>query len=134
VFRKHLGAFALAVLCVLPLAASAQTVPAPGVGAPPAAQQQSHHRHHHRSPYLRAMRGLNLSDAQKQQIAGILKNSRTASKATDPQTRRANMQAVRRQIEGVLTPDQRTQLQTKLAQAHKHFAQPNGQAPQARPQ
>lgn len=71
-FRNHLGAFALAVLCVLPLAASAQTAPAPGVGAPPQAQQQPHHRRH-RSPYLRAMRGLNLNDAQKQQIAGILK-------------------------------------------------------------
>ena len=132
-FRNHLGAFALAVLCVLPLAASAQTAPAPGVGAPPQAQQQPHHRRH-RNPYLRAMRGLNLNDAQKQQIAGILKSSRAANKGVDPQTRRANMQAMRRQIEGVLTPDQRTQLHAKVAQARRHLAQPNGQAPQAPPQ
>jgi len=138
VFRNHLGAFALAAVCVLPLAASAQTAPNPGVAAPPAAAhpgpQQGHHRHHRRSPYLSAMRGLQLSDAQKQQIAGILKNSRTANKGIDQKTRRANMQAMRQQIEGVLTPDQRTQLHAKIAQAQRHFAHPNGQPPQPRPQ
>lgn len=118
-FRNHLGAFALAALCALPLAASAQTAPNPGIGAPPAAQPGAQHRAHRGSPYLRAMRGLHLSDAQRQQIAGI---------------QRADMQAMRRQIEGILTPDQRTQLHAKVAQAHRHFAQPNGQARQAPPQ
>ena len=132
--RHHLGAFALAAICALPLAASAQTAPNPGIAAPPAAQPGTHHRRHHRSPYMRAMRGLHLSDAQRQQIAGIVKSSRAASKGADPQTRRANMQATRKQIEGVLTPDQRTQLHAKVAQARRHFAQPNGQAPQAPPQ
>jgi len=143
VFRNHLGAFALAAVCALPLAASAQTAPNPGVAAPPHAAQPhaaqpgargAQHRRHHRNPYMHAMRGLKLSDAQRQQIAGILKNSRTATKGTDPKTRRANMQALRQQIEGVLTPDQRTQLHAKVAQARRHFAQPNGQTPPARPQ
>jgi Spy/CpxP family protein refolding chaperone len=137
VFRNQLGALALAAAFMLPLAATAQTVPPPGAAAPPAAQQgqqRPNHRRHRRSPYLHAMRGLHLSDAQRQQIAGILKSSRAASKGADAQTRRANMQAMRRQIDGILTPDQRTQLQAKVAQARRHFAQPNGPARQAPPQ
>lgn len=133
-FRIHLGAFALAAVCALPLAASAQTAPNSGLAGPPAAQPGMHHRRHHRNPYLHAMRGLHLSDAQRQQIAGILKSSRAAGKGADRQTRRANMEAMRKQIDGVLTPDQRTQLHAKVAQARRRFAQPNGQPPQARPQ
>ena len=133
-FRNQLGALALVAAFVLPLAASAQTAPQPGVAAPHAAQQRPHHRGHRRSPYLHAMRGLHLNAAQRQQIAGILKSSRAANKGVDPQTRRANMQAMRRQIDGVLTPDQRTQLQAKVAQARRHFTQPNRPAPQAPPQ
>jgi Spy/CpxP family protein refolding chaperone len=71
------------------------------------------HRHHHGNP---AMRGLNLSDAQKTQIAGIMKGSRDAQ---------------RRQIEGVLTPDQRTQMRANLARERSHSGKPNGPRPQA---
>lgn len=124
-FRFHLGAVALAAVCALPLAAAAQSAPQPGIAAPPAfqqqpsaTQQQPHHRHR-RSPYLRAMRSLNLSDAQRRQIAGILKSSRAAAKGADPQTRRADIAAMRRQIDGVLTPDQRTQLRANLAGARR---------------
>ena len=56
------------------------------------------------------MRGLNLSDAQRQQIAGIMKNARARNQDADPQTRRANALALRTQIEGVLTDAQRTEL------------------------
>jgi len=84
VFRHHIGAFALAAICALPLAASAQTAPNPGIAAPPAAQPGTPHRRPHRNPYVRAMRGLHLSDSQRQQIAGILKSSRAASKGADP--------------------------------------------------
>jgi Spy/CpxP family protein refolding chaperone len=122
VFRHHLGALALVAAFAFPLAASAQTAPAPGVmpspGAPPQTQTAPHHRHH-RNRYMQAMRGLGLSDAQKQQISSIVKNARAANaanKTTDPQTRRANMQALRQQIEVVLTPDQRNQLHAKLSQ------------------
>lgn len=109
-FRLHLGALALAAVCVLPLAASAQTAPAPGTFAPPrAAQQQGPH---HRGPSLRMMRGLNLSDAQRRQIDGILQNSR-------------------RQIDAVLTPDQRAQLRARLSQARQRRAQPGAPVPQA---
>lgn len=122
-FRFHLGAVALAAVCALPLAAAAQSAPQPGIAAPPAVGQQApatqqQHRHR-RSPYLRAIRNLNLSDAQRRQIAGILKGSRAAAKGADPQTRRADMAAMRRQIDGILTPDQRTQLRAGLAQARR---------------
>jgi len=135
VFRQHLGTLALAAAFIFPLAASAQTVPPPGAVLPaPSAQQQPQHRHHQRSPYVRAMRGLNLSADQRQQISSLMKSSRAASKGADPQTRRANVEAMRRQIDGILTPDQRTQLHAKLAQARRHFTQPNGPAPQPQPQ
>jgi Spy/CpxP family protein refolding chaperone len=131
VFRHHLGALALLAAFALPLCASAQTVPAPD-GAAPAPAVQQHHHHH--NPYMRAMRSLKLSDAQKQQIAGFMKSSREANKGADPQTRRANIQALRQQIEGVLTDDQRTQLHATLARERAHMVKPNGPAPQAPPQ
>jgi Spy/CpxP family protein refolding chaperone len=128
VVRLHLGALALLAAFAMPLAASAQTFPNPGAaGSAPSAQQPQHH--HHRNPYMHAMRGLGLSPAQQKQIAGIMKNSRGAGKGADPQTRRANRLAMRQQIDGVLTPDQRTRFHAKLAQA-RHM-KPNAPAPQA---
>ena len=69
---------------------------------------------------MHAMRGLGLSDAQKQQIAGILKSARGENKNADPQTRRANITALHQQIEGVLTDSQRSQLHAKLAQGRQN--------------
>jgi Spy/CpxP family protein refolding chaperone len=118
VVRHHLGALALLAAFALPLTASAQTFPNPGSAGPaPSAQQHSRQgpgHHHRRDPYMHAMRGLGLSSAQHQQILGIMKSSRVA---------------MRQQIDGVLTPDQRTQLHAKLAQA-RHM-KPNGPRPQA---
>ena len=131
--RLHLGALALLAAFAMPLAASAQTFPNPGApGSAPSAQQpgQQPAQHHHRNPFMRAMRGLGLSAAQRQQIVSIMKNSRAANKSADAQTRRANRLAMRQQIDGVLTPDQRTQFHAKLAQARSHM-KPNGPAPQA---
>jgi Spy/CpxP family protein refolding chaperone len=53
----------------------------------------------HRGGYMHALRQLNLTAEQKQQIVAI---------------RRANARALRRQIEAVLTPDQRAQLQASM--------------------
>ena len=132
-FRHHLGALALLAAFAFPLAASAQTVPAPGAAAPAATAHQHHRRHHH-NRYMQAMRGLGLSAAQKQQIAGIMKSSHGANKNADPQTRRTNARALHQQIEGVLTDGQRSQLHAKLAQGRPHGVKPNGPAPQAPPQ
>ncbi len=79
---------------------------------------------------MHAMHGLGLSPAQRQQIGSIMKNTRTAGKNADPQTRRANRLAMRQQIDSVLTPDQRNRFHAKLAQARTHM-KPNGPAPQA---
>ena len=79
---------------------------------------------------MHAMRELGLSPAQRQQIAGIMKNARAAGTNADPQTRRANRVAMRQQIESVLTPDQRNQLHAKLAQARSRM-KTNGPAQQA---
>jgi Spy/CpxP family protein refolding chaperone len=49
---------------------------------------------------MRAVRSLNLTDAQRQQIRTIMRNQE---------------QALRTQIDGVLTPDQRSQLRAKLS-------------------
>jgi len=131
VFRNRLGVFALLAAFALPLAASAQTVPAPGAATPVPAMHR-HHRHH--NPYMHAVRGLQLSDAQKQQIAGIMKSARGENKNADPQTRRANVRALHQQIEGVLTDDQRSQLHAKLSEARQHMARPGAPAPAASPQ
>ncbi len=132
-FRHQLGALALIAAFAFPLAASAQNAPAPGAPAAPAAQSHHHrhHRHHH-NRYMHAMRGLNLSDAQRQQIAGIVKGVRSQNEGADRQTRRANMKALRAQIEGVLTSDQRNQLHANLAESRR--TKPNGPPSQVQPQ
>jgi Spy/CpxP family protein refolding chaperone len=141
VFRFNLGALALVAALAAPLAASAQTQPvppaAPAAGAPAAGAQPGHH-HRHRSGFARALRGLNLTDAQKQQIAGIMKTARDNAakdaKAADPQTRRANTLAVRQQIDGVLTPDQRAQLKANLSRARANEKPDHAPAPMTSPQ
>lgn len=133
-FRHDLGAIALLAAFALPLVASAQSVPAPGAAAPAVTAPQHHRRHHHHNRYLRAMRGLGLSATQKQQIAGALKSTRGANKGADPQTRRANIQAMHQQIEGFLTDSQRSQLHAKLAQGRQRGMKTSVPAPQAPPQ
>lgn len=136
-FRHHLGALALLAALALPFTATAQAIPAPGAVAPgvsaPVPGAAPHRGHHRGNRYMRIVRELALTDAQKQQIAGILKNARSATPNADPQTRRANARAMRGQIEAVLTDAQRAQLHAKLAQERSRV-NPNGAAPQARPQ
>ena len=139
-FRLNLGAFAFVAALAAPLAASAQPAPIPSavepaVGAP--AGSHSGPRGHHRRGFAHALRGLNLSDAQKQQISGFMKAARTnmqTAKTADLQTRRANMAALRRQIDGVLTPDQRVQLETNLARERGTMQRDHGPAPAASPE
>jgi Spy/CpxP family protein refolding chaperone len=111
---RLVAAVSVAALLGAPFAAFAQpapvAVPSPGAAAP--AQ-----RHHHRSPYMHALRSLNLSDAQRQQITTLTQSARSAPRTTDPAVRRANMEKLRAQIDAVLTPAQRTQLQTELKNA-----------------
>ena len=111
--------------------AMAQT--APQQGAPPAftapAQGHSHHKR------MALFRGLNLSADQKAQIKGIRQKYHTQNRnVTDPQQRRANMQAQRQEIMRVLTPDQQQKVQQRIAamrsRRHEHPS-PNGVNPPA---
>jgi Spy/CpxP family protein refolding chaperone len=141
VLRLSFGALALAAALAVPFVVSAQSAPPPAAGqaqGAPAAGA-AHHRHHAGNRYMRAMRGLNLSDVQKSQIRGIMKSARQANagngQALDPQTRRQNMIAMHQQIERVLSDTQRAQLHATLrAQRHANQAGAGtGAAPQAPP-
>jgi Spy/CpxP family protein refolding chaperone len=89
-------------------AAFAQPSPAPAASAPA--------RHHHGNAYMRALRSVDLTDAQRTQIRTLMTNARTNMQSTsDPAARKANFQHLREQIEAVLTPAQRTKLQQTLA-------------------
>ena len=76
------------------------------------------------------MQSLNLSAAQKQQVAGFLKSTRAANKGADPQTRRANMLAMRKQIDSVLSDAQRSQLRASLSRSRRHSVKTAPPAPQ----
>jgi Spy/CpxP family protein refolding chaperone len=135
VLRLSIGAIALVAALAAPFAVSAQSAPAPAAGqAAPANGAGHHHRHGNR--YMRAMRGLNLSDTQKTQIRGIMQSAHQAriagGPAADPQTRRQNTIALHQQIEGVLTDTQRAQLHASL-RAQRQANKANGTAPQAPP-
>jgi Spy/CpxP family protein refolding chaperone len=118
-FRSLLALLALSF--ALPLAASAQTTPQmppqdapPGAGAP-AAPGATPHRHHH-NRYMSALHSLALSPDQQQQIRGFMRDTRAANQGADPQTKHANVKKMRSEIDGILTPDQRTQLRAALVQ------------------
>jgi Spy/CpxP family protein refolding chaperone len=120
---RFISAAALAASLALPLAASAQQAPpAPPAGAP----AQTHHRGAH---YMRALRNLNLSDAQRQKIRSAIAQMRQTNQNADPQTRRANVHQLRSQIDAMLTPDQRTQLHAQLRTQRKNGEAPQGGAP-----
>lgn len=114
------AAVTLAAGLVIPAAAFAQTPTAPV--HPPAGAPAAHHQHHRNG--LRAALGkLNLSAAQKTQLATVFaqaKQQRQANRAADPATRKANGQRFRAQIDGILTPAQRTQFHAALQQARAH--------------
>jgi Spy/CpxP family protein refolding chaperone len=64
---------------------------------------------------------LNLSDAQKAKIRGIMQAARDKNKnVTDSEQRRANYRAAFAQVEEVLTPAQRSELHAKIEANRKH--------------
>jgi Spy/CpxP family protein refolding chaperone len=111
--NRFVATLSVAAVLAAPLAAFAQpaapAVPSPGAAAPT-------HKHH-RSPYMAALRSLDLTDAQRTQISDTMKAARAAGKTADPATRRANFEKTRAQIDAILTPAQRTQLQAALKNA-----------------
>ena len=110
---------ALAATLAGSAAAGAQTTtasPAPAASGAPA-MGHHHHRHHHQS-LAHALRSLNLTDAQKQQVATFASQERQANTNADPATRHANAGKFHDQVMGILTPDQKTQLQAAMRQRH----------------
>ncbi len=104
-------------LLVLPLLAAgliagsagafAQTAPS---SADASAAPATGAHHHHKNKMMSALRELNLSDDQKAKIKGYMTSYRDARSSATPETR----EALRGQIEGVLTPDQRAQFEARL--------------------
>jgi hypothetical protein len=121
VFRHQLSALTLLAAFAVPLAASAQSLPGPqpagpGVTAPALHGRADHlRRPHHHNRFLHALRALNLSPAQKQQIAGELQ----AARAAERRAHRASARALNARIDAVLTPDQRTRLRTALERSQR---------------
>jgi Spy/CpxP family protein refolding chaperone len=124
---RFFGVAALAAALAVPAAALAQQAP-PAPAPSGAPMQPGMHRHggHHGGGFRRALQSLNLSNAQKTQIQQVFAQSRGANRNADPATRKANREKMRAQIEAILTPAQRTQLQTALQQARQRHQRAGG--------
>ncbi len=106
---SHRLALVMLIAALGPAAASAQSSPAP-VASPAAGY---HHKHRHVS-FNRALRDLTLTPAQQQQIDGFRAAEQTANMNADQPTKEANARKMHEQIIGVLTPDQKAQLEAAL--------------------
>jgi Spy/CpxP family protein refolding chaperone len=108
-------AVAAALLSAPALAQTTSASPAPA--AAPAQPAMHHH-----SPMRAALASLDLSDAQKAQLKSIYEQAKTARENGQP----ISHADLLKQINAVLTPDQRTQFQAALekARAAQQQAQP----------
>jgi len=124
----HRHFWMLAVGCALaaPLAADAQTAPAPAPVTSPAAAGPAAPHHHRESAFFRALDTLTLTPDQQQQIQSIRTQEHAANAGADGDTRQANAAKMRDQIMALLTPEQKTQLET--AWHHGHGAKPDATA------
>jgi Spy/CpxP family protein refolding chaperone len=115
----------------VPLAAGAQTPPPPA--ATPGPMMGHHHGHHRHHPSLmRALRDLNLTPAQQQQVTAFRDQAKKANVNADSATKRANAAKLREQIMGILTPDQKAQLAAEMHRPAKPMTSetpPPGPAP-----
>ena len=120
-FIPRLAAAVLGAALSVPAAALAQQTPSPAATAPayPAAGVSAG-QHHRRNRFRAALRGLNLSPAQRQQIDQAFARTKAANRNADRTTRRANVQKLRADVEAILTPAQRTQLQAELRKSRGH--------------
>lgn len=122
-FKAFLAPAGLAVLLALPLAASAQTQPAPP------AQSQAGHRHY--GGFMHAMKGLNLSADQQARIKALAKQfHQDHPKGSPPDA--AARDAFHQQIMSILTPAQQAQFKANLAQMHPGMEPAENGAPDGR--
>jgi len=59
---------------------------------------------------------VNLSDAQKTQIRQIMSTARAEGRTQDPETRRKTFHDAYEKVQAVLTPEQRTAFNAKMAE------------------
>jgi Spy/CpxP family protein refolding chaperone len=112
----------------VPAAILAQTTPVPSASSAPAAVASplpTAHHHRHRPSFMHALRSLNLTPAQQQQVAAFHATEQQANAGANPATKQANAQKMRTQIMGILTPDQKTQLEAQLHPAGGSAPSPN---------
>jgi Spy/CpxP family protein refolding chaperone len=102
-------------------------------GAASAQETAGEPRHKHHHGYQAAMKELNLSDSQRQQVKTIIDSSRRQLKALDGnegitlkefrERRSALKKAQRQQIENLLTPEQKSQLAKSKAERSQRRGQ-----------
>lgn len=115
----------LAATIGLPLAAQAQyDVPPPQPAA--SGMGEHHHGRRMRDPFIRALHKLTLTDQQKQQIKSDITATMQASKDATPDQRKTNREQLHRQIEALLTPEQRAQLKAESAQERANWKAHHG--------
>jgi Spy/CpxP family protein refolding chaperone len=123
---RFVPALAFIALLAGPPAAGAQT-PLPGPSSSPAPAMHHHRHHHHHDAFSQALRGVNLTPAQQQQIAGFRDQTKKANATADSATREANNSKLHDQIMSVLTPDQKARVSAQM-QAAPHMRYPEGHA------
>ncbi len=111
---------------VLAQSASPYPMPPPAAADGAAAAAGAHAGHHHRNKIMRALKTLDLSDAQKAQIKDVVASYRSSRSTSTPMTRGE----MRRKIEATLTPAQRTQFEAQMARRRRV---PAGAAPDESP-
>ncbi len=120
-FSRLLPSLAAAVvlLSAPALAQSANGTPAPAASGEPAPPPHAHHK----NPVRAALETLDLSDAQKAQLKTVFTQARAARENGQP----VAPADLFKQINGVLTPPQRTQFQAALDKARAAQQQPPAQ-------
>lgn len=130
--NRYLGAVALAAALIIPTAAGAQQATAQT--APDGAPAAGTHHHHRGHGWGGALKGITLTDAQKQQLKDLrAQNKPAAGQTLDPATRKANREAMLQKVEAILTPAQRTQFEQNLQQMRANRADHDRPAPAATP-
>jgi Spy/CpxP family protein refolding chaperone len=112
-------AVALALFSAPALAQSSNASPAPAASAEPAPPAHAHHV----NPMRTALATLDLSDAQKAQIQKLHEQAKAARVNGQPMSHAEML----KQLNAILTPAQRTQLQAALDKAKAAQQQPPAQ-------
>lgn len=125
--NRLIFAVAIAALLGAPVVADAQTTtvsPAPAASTMPMMGPGHHHHHHrhHRDALMHTLQALDLTAAQKQQVATFRSQEQQANMNADTATRHANMRKMHDQIMGILTPDQTTRMHAMMDHSKMHHS------------